>query len=140
MTIEEVTKKVLTATGELYKNKKHLIEEKAHERTIAAHIAGYLQAILKDWDVDPEYNREGEKRKTKEDIDGKVAYPDIIIHRHGPLGPNLAAIEVKGFWNKTDRKDDETKLIKLQQKHNYQFLFRLELNENEFDLIQVTAD
>lgn len=118
-TKDEIFKKISNACVSLYKNQMYLIEEHANERTVAAHIAAYLRELFIEWDVDSEYNREGELRVPKRDIEGELAYPDIIIHRHGFEGPNLVAMEIKGYWNKTNRNDDVQKLLKLQSKHGY---------------------
>jgi hypothetical protein len=86
------------------------------------------------------YNREGEweDRKPKTDLEGKTIIPDIIIHKSGPKGPNITAIEVKGYWNKQDRKEDEGSLRRLAAKHKYKYLYRLELGKADFMLIPVS--
>lgn len=122
----------------LYEHNYRLIDEKANERTI---VGGYLVPYLKPrfpgWAVDPEYNREGADRDSKTDVEGNLLLPDIIIHKPGPDGPNLVAIEVKGYWNKEDRHEDEISLRKLQAKHGYQYLYHLELEKNNHRLIKV---
>jgi hypothetical protein len=124
----------------LYENEnaKRLIDEKAHERTI---VPGYLLPELKNrfpgWDVDPDYNREGIDRGPKKDLDGKLLVPDVIIHKRGPKGPNLVTIQVKGYWNHENRKIDEGSLQRLQAKHHYKYLYRLELGPDKHELIRV---
>lgn len=123
----------------LYLDSKNLIVEKAHERTIVSRMVPYLKSQFSGYSVDPEYNREGsfEKRETKKDIDNNPILPDLIIHKYGPNGENLVAIEVKGYWNKESREIDEEKLRKLHLKQGYKFLYRIELGRDKADLIEV---
>ena len=115
-----------------------LIRNRTHERTIATHLAHYLKLLFEDWDIDTEYNREGDNGKSKQDYAGELLLPDIIIHKREPLlRDNLVAIQVKGFWNNEDRAKDEADLSKLKKKYKYSFLYRLELNPVNFDLISV---
>lgn len=136
VTVEKI---INDACIRLYNEYRYLIEERAHERDIAVQIRLYLQPIFNKigYQVNSEYNREGElkKRITKTDIDGVPSLPDLIIHQHGPRGENLVAIQIKGYWNREPREKDEQKLIKLQAKHKYKFLYRLEL---EFDRAVLT--
>ena len=63
----------------------------------------YLETAFSDWDVDCEYNRNGDRlkeiplsdecRELLRKTDRVV--PDIIVHKRGPQGPNLLAIEIK---------------------------------------------
>lgn len=128
------------ACDSLYEEKPHLIEEKSNEKNIASHLQAYLCAQLKEWDIDTDYNREGVDRRPKRDSRGRLTLPDIIIHKHGPHGYNLAAIQIKGFWNIEDRKLDEEKLIKLQEKHGYEFLYQIELRRDAAEVITVEKD
>lgn len=128
------------ACDELYSRYKHLVLEAAHERSIVGDVlAVHLRSNITNYDVTTEYNREGEMgdREPKTDSEGNRIIPDIIIHKFGPKGPNIAAIQVKGYWNHEDRKRDEELLKKLQDKHGYQFLFRLELRKDGYDIISV---
>ena len=121
----------------LYAAQKDLVDVCAHERTIAAHLAEYLRPLFEGWNVDTEYNREGRKGDPKRDERGRL-FPDIIIHTRGQrVESNLAAIEVKGHWNGEDRRVDEEKLRRIRAEYGYQYLFRLELNEEEASLISV---
>lgn len=133
-----IEKAIEGACADLYKRGKHLILEKAHERTIVADfIAPYLRNLFSEWDVTTEYNREGIDRESKKDLDGNLLIPDIIIHKFGPHGPNLVAVQVKGYWNREDRGKDAASLKKIQAKHGYIYLFRLELGRDKHELIPV---
>src|SRR5262249_15729701 len=119
------------------REQKALIDNEAHERTIGAYLAGYLRSLFPDWNVDPEYNREGADQQPKGDAEGNLI-PDIVIHtRLVKLGPNLVAIEMKGHWNDEDRAVDEQKLRRIRAEYGYQFLYRIELGPDEAALIPV---
>jgi len=134
-TIEEV---INDACVELYQKAKCLIDDRTHERTIVAdHLGPYLRGKFSGWDVNTEFNREGKKRGPKKDLAGKVLVPDIIVHKHGPDGPNLAVIQVKGYWNREPRAIDEAKLRRIQTKHGYKLLYRLELGREKHQLLQI---
>jgi hypothetical protein len=137
---QAVETRIKNACDYLYAKGRRLIEEKAHERTIVANfLVPPLAKLFPDWDVYPEYNREGkiEDREAKTDDEGNRLFPDIIIHKHGPDGPNLAVVQVKGHWNRETRKKDEDDLKAMQKKHGYQFLYRLELGRDSYQLISV---
>src|SRR6266478_3969834 len=89
----------------LYRRDQKLIDDKTHEQSLAARLMCNLQQILPEWDVDVEFNRQGEKRETKTDSRGSARKPDIIIHKRGPDGPNLAVMLVKCEWNRQPRED-----------------------------------
>lgn len=135
-----VEKSLDEACEELYRHAKRYIDEKAHERTIvAAVILPFLTKSFPTWSVDPDYNREGAKmkRNPKKDLHGKLIVPDIVVHEWGPNGRNLVAAQVKGYWNKEDRAEDEDKLRRLAAKHHYSYLYRIELGKDDFEIIPV---
>jgi len=125
------------ACGRLYNSQKDLITAQAHERTIGAYMAEYLRPLFEGWQVDSEYNREGIEGRRKRDERGGMV-PDIIIHKRGQrLGANLAAIEIKGHWNREERAVDEEKLRRIRAEYGYQFVYRLELGPEAANLIRV---
>jgi len=135
---DDVKNLIEQACSSLYVENPILIKNRTHERTIVSHLANYLKPLFPDWNIDTDYNRDGDNGKSKQSIDGELLLPDIIIHNRGvEQGPNLVAIQVKGFWNKEDRTKDEKDLRKLKAKYKYLFLYRLELNIDNFDLILV---
>lgn len=121
----------------LYRTEKELMNEKAHEQTISARLMLHLQHLLPDWNVDVEYNRQGENRETKTDSNGDKRKPDIIIHRRGPEGPNLVVILVKCEWNRESRENERTTADSIKKEHNYQAAFVLEIKQSEFQLTEV---
>src|SRR5262245_45732825 len=113
MNEEEVKGLLEEACARLYAEQLELVATRTNERTIQAYLVGYLQPLFAEWEVDPEYNREGRAGERKRDEEGLLV-PDIIIHTRGErLGPNLAAIEIKGYWNVQDRRMDEDKLRRI---------------------------
>jgi hypothetical protein len=76
----------------------HLFRIGVSERTLTQRLAVYLHEALDGWRVDCEYNRNGEIPKDLRLFTGKPkskVFPDIIVHKRGPLGPNLCVIEAK---------------------------------------------
>jgi hypothetical protein len=137
MNEEEVRALIQAACARLYRRHRTLIDFRAHERTIAGRLAGYLELLFDGWDVDADYNREGNAGDPKHDEQGLIV-PDIIIHRRGQRrGANLVAMEMKGYWNREDRGIDEEQLRRMAAEYGYQFLFRLELEPDAARLIAV---
>jgi hypothetical protein len=138
MTEDEVKARLEEACRTLYFRDRFLIDTQGNERNIVCHLAGYMRQFFQDWAVDTEYNRVGDEGDPKRDERGRLLFPDIIIHTRGErLGPNLAVIEVKGFWNSEDRDIDEGKLRGMAAEYGYQWLFRLELGAESAEVISV---
>ena len=136
--LEEILKKIESALSLLFKNDKLLIDNNTNERTIAHKLATYLQNEFSDYNVDFEYNRDGDEIKkigipkyrsnseniiNWDDIQQKTVFPDIIIHKRKTKN-NLVVIEVKKSTNKTDKEYDERKLKAFtQEPYNYEVGF-----------------
>ena len=130
---------IVEASKTLYLEKLGLMAQRTHERTITSHLEHYLSQLFQGWDVDNEYNRQGDEGEAKRSLNMELLLPDIIIHRRGSVvGPNLVAIQVKGYWNNEDRAKDESDLRKLRDKYRYKFLFRLELLPSTFQLTEIS--
>ena len=80
----------------------------AHERSIAHRLAVHMEGLFPKWNVDCEYDRDGQLKKrlpgiTQCDEEKKTdaIFPDIIVHHRGSKGrnpnrnPNLLVIEMK---------------------------------------------
>jgi hypothetical protein len=128
-TIGEIIEKTV---ARFYQKDQLLINDKAHEQTISARIMCYLQDALPDWDV--EFNRQAVDRRPKTDEEGTKRRPDIIIHKRGPKGSNLAVILVKCEWNRGSREKDENVAESIKRKHQYQPTFLLEVRKKSFQL------
>lgn len=121
----------------LYRTEKELINDKTHEQTISARLMIHLQHLFPDWIVDVEFNRQGKNRDSKTDLKGVKRKPDIIIHKRGPNGPNLAVILIKCEWNNEPREKDIKVVRSIKEKHNYQTAFLLEIKQNKPQLTEV---
>lgn len=128
--IENIIKEAVTI---LYRTEKELIDRQLHEQTISARIMLHLQHLLPEWHVDVEFNREQEA-DSKTDSSSKKRKPDIIVHKRGSGGPNLAVILVKCEWNSEARENDQSAVRSIKEKHDYQIAFLLELKQNRFQL------
>lgn len=99
------------ALNRLYHFDQHIISNNSHEPSITHRLVIHLGHLFyEDWNVDVEYNRNLEYRKTisnfvadlRDRIDNqddiisgrKSIYPDIIVHKRG-FSNNLLVVEVK---------------------------------------------
>ena len=98
------------------------VNERALSHRLAVHLEREVRKLdprllgesvaPKDLSVDCEYNRRGDEPKRLHELAARIkaaageidpvadmractVYPDIIVHRRGPAGPNLIVIEVK---------------------------------------------
>ncbi len=122
---EEVAERVDEALGRFLNNDQDLIHVDANERSITHKLGEHLQKVFPDWDVDCEYNRDGDqiKRLRREyecsqakykclepdDVEAKTVYPDIIVHRRC-TSHNLLVIEAKKRCHPDSMSIDEDKL------------------------------
>lgn len=95
-----------------------LIARDSNERSISHKLAEHLQALFPGWNVDCEYNRQGERTKTLPAYRGEIrtdgpesvsVFPDIIIHKRGHPD-NLLVIELKKSTNPESPEHDIAKL------------------------------
>ena len=103
--MEELKKQINTVLDILYTNDYYLIEQKVNEVCLSTHFWHYFKLNFTTkypgYNIDPEYNRNGEKCKYFEkDTDSNYysAKPDMIIHRRGCNRYNFAYFEFKGHW------------------------------------------
>ena len=140
MDAETVRSNLAAASARLYSEQRHLIDIEVHERTLVGLLVEYLRPLFPGWDINADYNREGNKGRPKQDHLGKLI-PDIIVHTAlNRDGPNLVAVEVKGHWNPQPRSLDEEKLRRLTAEYGYQHLYRIDLGPETFALVQVEVD
>lgn len=123
----------------LYDNDQYLISTEGHyyvsERSIAHKLGCYLSHLIKEYDVDCEFNRNLDVVKKMGDDN---IIPDIVIHKRGSNEDNLIVIEVKPWWN--DKKEefikDENKLTFLtncNSQYKYKYGFSLIIKKNRED-------
>ncbi|MFH1536029.1 MAG: hypothetical protein ABIC96_03100 [Patescibacteria group bacterium] len=131
---QEIKHIIENALSILYRTEKEIINDETHEQTISARLMLHLQHLLPEWNVDVEFNRQGENRGSKTDNEGENRKPDIIIHKRGPKGPNLAVILVKCEWNTKSRENDKTVAQSIKVARGYQTAFVLEIKQSGFQL------
>jgi hypothetical protein len=97
MNLKKLTNKVDQAIDMFFARDLTLLGIDAAEWAVTHRIAVYLESILKDWDIDCEYNRVGLAGNTKHNAEGAYKRPDIIVHHRGMVEKehNLLVIEVK---------------------------------------------
>lgn len=113
MNEDEVRQAVSVALDRIKDEDDDLLRFDVNERSITHRLAVYLdEEITDEWDIDVEYNREGEDEVSKtvpmdylkskipddvdpEDLDAKTVYPDVIVHSRGETFENLLVIEAK---------------------------------------------
>ncbi|WP_400564430.1 hypothetical protein ACFELC_23750 [Pseudomonas aeruginosa] len=130
----EPGKAVADALSELLERDAYLLEVDANERTIAYRFAFYLQARLKNWTVDCEYNRDGVDPKKlglefppfSEDGEARTVFPDVIVHHRG-IRENYLVIEFKKSTSSVDRSIDRRKLEGYKGQLGYQFALFIEV-------------
>ncbi len=111
-----VKERLKAAVRLLYEKDIHLFVVDAHECSLTSRLGLYLQQSFPDYQIDCEYNREGEVAKTNEA--GDSVRPDILIHERGTNEHNLLAIEAK---KKPENDYDQKKLMGYIQKQNYAY-------------------
>jgi hypothetical protein len=120
---QEIQEKVNIALQQLYENDHFLITNTTNERTVTHKFAEYLQVLFREWNVDCEYNRVKDRKKS---IPGqKYSYPDIIIHKRNNI-ENLLVVEAKKCNALQKQKDEDKKKVKkFIEDTNYQYCFGL---------------
>ena len=102
-----------------------LLENDTNEQALSHQLASLLAPRFQDWDVDCEYNRNGETIKRLRyalvpngEVSDRNVVPDIIIH-HRRTDENLVAIEVKKSTNKEPSFKDHAKLQAFREQLGY---------------------
>lgn len=128
---EDIIGRVEKGISFLIKNDSYLLLRDVSERSITHKLAEYLQQLFPEYNVDCEYNRNGDEPKSikvlKSQLEGiltakqlskfhqelieRAVYPDIIIHHRGTNKDNKCIIEVKKSNSSDDTDYDEQKLI-----------------------------
>lgn len=121
----------------LYRTEKEIIGDETHEQSVSARLMLHLQHLLPEWNVDMEFNRQGENRDPKTDLEDVIRKPDIVVHKRGHEGPNLAVVLIKPYWNEEDRESDKRVCKSLKDKQNYQVGFFIELKEDSFEVFEI---
>ncbi len=129
---DELMEKVQRALQTLAKFDRQLLDIDVNERSVSHKLAEHLQKEFPDWDVDCEYNRKMEHKKTlwvnypsisEDDIEAKTVFPDIIVH-HRETEDNLLVIEMKKNRRGTNTERDVAK-VKAFTGKEYKYRFGL---------------
>jgi hypothetical protein len=137
MTEDQVRTAIQSAINAVRHEVRPLNFELAQERSVAHRVAVHMEPHFRqEWDVDCEYDRDGQLKKTLEGIKGcntekktNQILPDIIVHHRRGEGRahNLLVIELK----KDAKEDrcDRRKLELLTSRHgHYQYQLGLYVN------------
>jgi hypothetical protein len=106
------------------------------EWAIAHRLAVYLEQLLPGWNIDCEFNRQGERNDPKALEVGSYIRPDIVVHHRGRLAKqhNLLAIELK----KTDSAKDHEKVAECTSApagdRKFQYEYGLALSLDPFEM------
>jgi hypothetical protein len=92
LTWPDVRKRLWLAAQQLFLHDRYLLKHGVMECAISHRLAVYLEIGFPGWDVDCEFNKDGDDPKLA-DVCGWR--PDVIVHRRGKDGPNLLSVEVK---------------------------------------------
>ncbi len=104
-THDDIVQRLQAAVARLNETDQYLLLNDLNERTVSHRLAIHIQAEFQNWDVDCEYNRhDGRPKELRipqdepvgwDDTDARTVFPDIIVHRRGPRGPNVLVVELK---------------------------------------------
>ena len=95
---------ILEALNRFFAHDACLLDTDVSEWSVAHRFAVYLEQLLPGWNIDCEYNRQGEGVVPKAVATGTRVRPDIIVHHRGQLAReyNLLAIELKKIDSGSD--------------------------------------
>ena len=120
----EVERRLAVAKAAFLKLDYGLLQVAAHERSMTARFSRHVQSEFPEWDVDCEYDMNGDVRKELRwphtENKPKLVIPDIIVHRQGTPN-NLLAIEAKKSGN--DNASDRAKLIRFMVDEAYRYRY-----------------
>ena len=88
---------VREALNRLFARDATLLGSDNSEWAMAHRLAVYLEELLPGWNIDCEFNRQGDAPEIKSRTEGSRVRPDIIVHHRGRVARehNLLAIELK---------------------------------------------
>lgn len=105
------------------------------ERTIGNHFADALRPFYPSYDVDPEYNKHGQKTKVAVILNMWRRFsPDVLVHQRRIDARNHLAIEIKQYRETADALEairmDRFRLLALRRKpfcyrYTYQMFYTI---------------
>lgn len=139
-----IEQKVNVAIKNLFRYDEELLRREVNERSITHKLAEYLQIEFDRWNVDCEYNKNGDVKKELDGIKNALneipecakhiktdrVFPDIIVHLRGENTSNILVIEVKKRLNPNNSICDEKKLEFFTQKGQYHYSYGLFIKFN----------
>lgn len=127
----EIKRHVGCAINTLIKRDSDLFFLDASEWAIAHRLAVYLEIEIAGWNVDCEYNRQGQSKDVKKMLSDVKVRPDIILHHRGQMERehNLLVVEIKKCETGADlaKACEYTKPAEGDRKFQYQFGLALSL-------------
>ena len=119
----ELKSMIEKALEKLYEDDRSLIKRRVDERAIVFRFGIYIQNLIlesakfKDYDVDVEYNKNGDNMKIINNKRNGVR-PDLIIHKRESNQANILILEFKKSRNGrlVDRENDYYKLKEFTKK------------------------
>jgi hypothetical protein len=90
---EEIKRTLIEAIKSLYKNDYSLIRRGCCERSIVFRLGIILKDFFHDYNVDCEYNKNGEVPKNLHKR--RFNFPDLIVHKRETNNNNILIIEIK---------------------------------------------
>lgn len=111
----DVAGRFIAAVASVLERDAHLLEVSCNERAISHRLGLYMAELFPEWDVDCEYNRDGERPKEirigsgDDGENGSRVLPDVIVHRRDSSN-NHVVVEVKKDSNPEGNVRDVEKL------------------------------
>ena len=142
VTDEEVRRAVREAINHLRREHPPLALELVHERSTAHRLAVHLEPFFETWNVDCEYDRDGQLRKALSGIEQcghrttENILPDIIVHHRLAEGRanNLLVIEIKKHVAQDVCDRMKLELLTSPTGHyRYQLGLYININRGEFE-------
>ncbi len=122
---------VILAIDKLHDFDSALLRLNSYEWSLSHRLAVYLEQLVRGWDVDCEYNRQGQYKDIKKRSNGCRIRPDINIHHRGHVESvhNLLVIEVKINETESDSEKvcEYTRPPNADRRFQYQFGLALSL-------------
>lgn len=111
----------------------NLLDGDASEWSVAHRLAIYLEELLPGWNIDCEFNRQGDSADPKAVADGSHVRPDIVVHHRGRVdrAHNLLAVELKKQTSHVDHKKAQEYTRPPVGKRKFQYCYGLTIALNE---------
>ncbi|MGC9972491.1 MAG: hypothetical protein ABSE56_18055 [Bryobacteraceae bacterium] len=126
----DIEGRLLRAKATFLNLDRDLLAVNANERSMTHKFAEHLQREFPGWNVDCEYNRNGEfpkvlrcrlnERVSPDDEYGHTVFPDIIVHRRR-VRKSLLVLEAKTSGNSDERDREKLEAFKTDENYTYSF-------------------